>query len=325
VTSAAPILYLLHGEDDFGMAGFLSAMEEKLGDPASAQMNITRFDEGGFNLEGLRGTVMAIPFLAPRRLVVAENIVRKIGRGKEEQEKFIHLVEQIPPTTALVLLEGSELKSSNWLFKWAQANPEKAFVRSYALPKGGQLIDWMRKYAAGQGGEITPQAAALLAENVGEAPRAAAGELDKLLAYVNYSRPVEVDDVEAAAAFVIGGGDYFQFIDAVAQRNGKQAMDMLGKLLDEQDPLALFFSLVGHFRLLLQTREIYEGGGQEGAVAEVLGIHPYRAKKLTGQAKMMSVDTLEQIYFTLRQLDLEIKTGQIDSDLALEMLVANLV
>jgi DNA polymerase-3 subunit delta len=300
-------------------------MEEKLGDPASAQMNITRFEGGGFDLEALRGTATAMPFLSARRLVVVENVSKKIGRGKEEQKKFLTLLDQLPPTTALVLLERSELKGNHWLLKWAQSAAEKAYVRSYAVPKGGQMIAWMRKYAAEQGGEITPQAAALLAENVGDAPRMASQEIDKLLAYVNYTRPIEVDDVEAAAAFVLGGGDYFKFIDAVAQRNGRQAMDMLKKLLDEQDPLALFFSLVGHFRLLLQTREIYENGGQEGAVAETLGIHPYRAKKLTAQARMISLETLEQIYFYLRKLDLEIKTGQIDSELALEVLVANLV
>jgi DNA polymerase-3 subunit delta len=258
-------------------------------------------------------------------MVVVEDLSKKFGRGKDEQEKFTHLLAQIPASTALVLVERTELKSSHWLIKWAQANPDQAYVRSYALPKGGGMVAWMRKYAADQGGEITPQAAALLAENVGETPRAAAGELEKLLAFVNYTRPIEVDDVEAAAAFATGGGDYFQFIDAVAQRNGKQAMEMLEKLLDEQDPLALFFSLVGHFRLLLQAREIYEQGGQEGAVTETLGIHPYRAKKLTAQARLMSLETLEQIYFTLRRFDLEIKTGQIDSGLALEMLVANLV
>ena len=42
------------------MAGFLSTMEEKLGDPSAAQMNITRFEGGGYDLEVLRGAVMEI-------------------------------------------------------------------------------------------------------------------------------------------------------------------------------------------------------------------------------------------------------------------------
>lgn len=325
MSQTPPVIYLLHGDDDFGMTGFLKAMEEKLGDSSAAQMNTTYFEGNTLDLEELRGAAAVIPFLAARRMVIVENASKKIGRGKAEQEKFLKLLEQIPESTALVLLERSELKGSHWLLKWAAANKDRAFVRSYAVPKGGQMVAWMRKYAAEQGGEITPQAASLLAENVGDAPRMAAGEIDKLLAFVNFARPVDVDDVEAAAAFVVGGGDYFKFIDAVAQRNGRMAMDMLKKLLDEQDPLALFFSLVGHFRLLLQAREIYEKGGQDGAVAQTLGIHPFRAKKLTDQARMLSLETLEQIYFYLRQLDLEIKTGQIDSELALEELVVKLV
>ncbi len=132
------------------------------------------------------------------------------------------------------------------------------------------MADWIRKYAAEQGGEISFQAAALLAESVQDSPRMAALEVDKLLAYVNYQRPVDVDDVEAAAAFGGGPVDYFAFLDAIAARNSRKAMAMLEKLLDERDHLGLFFSLVGHFRLVLQTREIYENGGQDQAVAKQL-------------------------------------------------------
>jgi DNA polymerase-3 subunit delta len=101
-------------------------------------------------------------------------------------------------------------------------------------------------------------------------------------------------------------------------------MDMLEKLLDERDHLGLFFSLVGHFRLVLQAREIYENGGQDQAVAKQLKIHPYRAKKMLAQARTLPLKTLEAIYLQLQALDQQIKTGQIKPDLALETLVMEL-
>lgn len=323
MSEPAPVVYLLYGDDDLAIAGFIHAMIEKLGDPSLAEMNTTRFSDTSFSFESLQSAVSAMPFLTARRLVIVEDITRRLPK-EADQEKFITLMEQLPETTALVLVEGNPLTKKNWLLLWAQNAGERAYLRSYSIPKGGQMTEWIRKYAAESGGEISYQAAARLAESVQEVPRMAAMEVDKLLAYVNYARPVDVDDVESAAAFIGGQGDYFTLLDSIAARNGRKSMDMLHKLLDEQDALPLFFGLVNHFRLVLQAREIYENGGRDETVAKVLGIHPFRAKKITQQARTFSMAAWEQMYLRLQQLDLEIKTGRIEGELALETLVLEL-
>lgn len=323
MSNSVPVVYLLHGEDDFAIADFIHSMIEKLGDPSMAEMNTTRFSDGSFSLEALQAAAAAMPFLAPRRIVIVEDVSRRLTQ-KADQAKFTALLEQLPETSAIVLCESKTLKKTHWLMQWAQSAAERVYLRGYGVPNSAQMASWIRKYAADLGGELSPQAAALLAESVQEAPRMAAMEVDKLLAYVNYARPVDVDDVEAAAAFVGGQGDYFTLMDAIAARNGRQAMDMLQKLLDEQDALPLFFSIVGHFRLVLQAREIYENGGRDETVAKTLSIHPFRAKKITMQARSLSLSVIEQMYLRLAQLDLEIKTGQISGELALETLVLEL-
>ena len=322
MSQAVPVIYLLHGEDDFGIAEFIRSMLSKMGDPSMAEMNTTRLGAGA-DLESIRAAASAVPFLAPRRVVIVEDAAGKY-KSAEGQGKFIALLESLPQTTALVLVEPKSLSDKNWLLKWAQRAADRAYIRSYAVPQGAQMADWIRKYAAEQGGEISFQAASLLAESAQDAPRMAVLEVEKLLAYVNYQRPVDVDDVEAAAAFTSGQGDYFAFLDAIAARNGRRAMDMLEKLLDERDAIGLFFSLVGHFRLVLQAREIYENGGQADTVAQVLKIHPFRARKMVEQARTLPLPVLESMYLRLQQLDFEIKTGQVQPQLALETMVAEL-
>jgi len=319
----APVVYLVHGEDDFATANFVKALQEKLGDPSTAEMNTIVMAGGKFDLEGLRAAASAIPFLAPRRLVILENPTSKL-KSQAQREKFTDMLEGLPATTALVKKKKKTLEDKHWLVKWAAKAGGKAYVRGFSVPKGPQMARWIMETAKKQGGEITQQAASFLAESVGDNPRMAALEVDKVLAYVNYARPVDIDDVDTVAAYVGGQGDFFKFIDAIAQRNGKNAMGMLGKLLEEQVPLVLFFSIVGHFRLLLQTREVYEGGGKDATVAKALGIHPYRAKKLTAQARTLTLETLERIYRRLLQYDMEIKTGQLEAELALETMVVAL-
>ncbi len=58
----APVVYLLHGEDEFGIAHFLSELSARLGDAATASMNTTRLDGSATSLEELRGATFALPF-----------------------------------------------------------------------------------------------------------------------------------------------------------------------------------------------------------------------------------------------------------------------
>ncbi len=323
MNSTAPVVYLLHGQDEFAMSQFVQNMYEKLGDSSTAEMNISRLEGNKFDLDEFRNAATVIPFLSPRRMVVVENVSKKLTR-KIPQEKFIEVLDHLPQSTALVLLEKKGITEKNWLMKWAKKAGARAYIRAYKNLSTSEMTKWILNYAKEQGGSFEHPAAALLAEMVVEEPRVAANEIMKLLAYVNFSRVVNVDDVDLLAAFAGRQGDFFKLIDGVASGNARQAMDMLQLLLDEREALPLFFSLVGHFRLLIQVREIFESGGLEGSVASELSIHPYRAKKLFAQAKSMPLISLESIYRKLLDFDHQIKTGKIGGDLALETLVVAL-
>lgn len=320
---SAPIVYLLHGEDQFSISQLIQKLVDKLGDASSAEMNTTRLDGNNLSLQTLETSANAMPFLTSRRLIIVENVTRKMSK-KSQQERFISLIERIPATTALVLVENSTLSNKNWLLTWARSAGERALTQKFAAPQGGQLAARLRKYATEMGGEITPQAASYLSELAGENLLAATHEVDKLLTYVNYQRPVDVDDVENLAAFASAQGDFFALIDAIGSGDSRKAMNMLHRLLEEQDPLKLFFSIVSNFRILLLTREIIDRGGSETIVADELNIHPYRATKLSGHARKLTLSSLEDIYKRLFEYDQQIKIGQIEPELALDMLVASL-
>ena len=69
---ADPIqITLLHGSDEFAISAAIDKLCAGLGDAATAGMNITRFDgRAGLDAEALNTAVNAMPFLAPRRVMV---------------------------------------------------------------------------------------------------------------------------------------------------------------------------------------------------------------------------------------------------------------
>jgi DNA polymerase-3 subunit delta len=324
MVDVGPNVYLLHGEEEFGIAEFITKMKEKLGDPSSAEMNTSFMVSANLDIEELRAITNSVPFLTSHRLVIVENVSHKL-RNKDVQEPFLKLLDELPVSTKLVLIERNKLTGKHWLLDWADRAGQRAYVRSFQLAKGGQMVKWIHGRAQEYGGEITTQAAYLLTEMIGEDTRLMDGEIQKLMTYVNGQRPVDVDDVEGLVAFAEIKGDYFDLIDAIGEQNGRKAFSMLHALQEERDPIGLFFGLVGHFRLLLQVREIIESGGREEDVAMKLKIHPYRAKKMYTQARTLSMASLENIFRQLLKYDCDIKTGETRPEVALDDFVARLV
>lgn len=332
MSEAKPTVYLLHGEDDYAIGKFIQAMQEKLGEKSMAEMNTTALPVA-YDLEALRGATYAMPFLAERRLVIAANPSKRFA-SDEARTRFLALLADLPPSTALVLTEdrhleqderGKPLKKQHWLIAWAEkAGPAQAYAKAFPVPRGGELVNWLADYAEKQGGKIERPAAARLAELFNEEPRAAAQEVDKLLAWANYQRPIAPEDVDQLVAFYGAPPDFFKLIDSIAARDSRTTLNQLQRLLAEQDALQLFFSLVGHFRLLVQARAILDDGGQEGSVAQELGIHPFRGQKLAAQARGLTTASLRQIYRRLLAYDRDIKTGQMEADLALQTLLTGL-
>ena len=82
--------------------------------------------------------------------------------------------------------------------------------------------------------------------------------------------------------------------------------------------------LIRQFRLLIQAREILDGRGNKDDVARALGVHPFVAEKTTQQAARFSIESLENIYHRLLNIDEGVKTSQITLDLAMDTLVVEL-
>jgi DNA polymerase-3 subunit delta len=287
-------------------------------------MNTARLEARTMTENDLNNAVNAMPFLAPKRLIILSNPSAKFN-NVATRKKFGEFLSNVPDTAKLVLHELIEPKEveKHWLIKWAEKNSGKVKTQAYFLPKQRDMPGWIINEAKNQNGKIEPPAASKLAEMVGVDTRQAGMEISKLLAYVNWQRPVRTSDVEAVC-IVTSQQSVFDFVDALSQGNGKIAQNLLHRLLENEDPFALWGMVVRQFRLLIQAREILDGRGNKDDVARALGVHPYVAEKTTGQANRFSIDSLESVYRKLLRIDEQVKTSQMTLDLALDTLVVEL-
>jgi len=319
-----PNVIFLHGNDEFAIARKIKDYESEFSDPSTADMNTARLEARTMSEDELNNAVNAMPFLAPKRLVILSNPSAKYNHPST-RKKFEEFIGNTPDTARLVIHEMVEPKEAerHWLVKWAGKNDKTIKTQAFMLPRQKDMPGWITNEVKRQDGRIDPQAASKLAEMVGTDTRQAGMEIAKLLAYVNWARPVSGSDVEAVC-IVTSQQSVFDFVDALSTGNGKSAQHLLHRLLENEDAFSLWGMVVRQFRLLIQAREILDGRGNKDDVARALGVHPYVAEKTTGQAGRFSIESLESIYRKLLRIDEDVKTSQITLELALDTLVVEL-
>ncbi|MBN1303651.1 MAG: DNA polymerase III subunit delta [Anaerolineales bacterium] len=325
-------VFFLFGNDELAITKRIGEFTRDFPDQTSADMNTARLDARSMSEDELNNAVNAMPFLAPKRLVVLGNPSARYNHPAS-RKKFCKFLEAVPDTARLVIHEQVELKNyrdksrqekedeKHWLVKWGKQTG--IGLERYSLPSAREMPGWIVTEARKQGGQIEPEAAGQLAEMVGVDTRQAAQEIAKLLMYVNFEHPVGVKEVETVC-IVTAQQSVFDFVDALAAGKGGQAQRLLHQLLADEDGFSLWGMVIRQFRLLLLAREVIESGGSPRDAAGALGVHPFVAEKSYQQARNFSLPALENIYRRLLEIDVGVKTGQVTMDLALDVLVVEL-
>jgi DNA polymerase-3 subunit delta len=315
------MFYVFHGDDTHSQQKQLRSLLVKLGDPSLLDLNTTRL-EGSIDIGALRRACDSIPFLAPKRIVIVENLFAR-KQPKPFVDELMAYLPQLPATTRLFFLEGQRLPGKHALVQLANAQ-ENGYVRQFDRPEGSGVDRWINQRVAELQGAISPRASHALATTIGSEMQVLDNEIQKLLLYVGPGKTVELEDVNLLCPYV-AESSIFDLVDAVGNRNGKQASQLLhAKLLDGTDPFYLFSMVVRQFRLLIQVKELAEQGYRAPAMSKELGIHSYVSGKLYQQAQRFSLPQLTQIYGHLLEMDVAVKTGKSDMVNGLTLLVAGL-
>ena len=337
-----PTVHILFGSDDLAIQRHVQDLIEKMDDQSNASMNITRLDGNHLDFNELNTAVNALSFLSDGRLVTLSNTFKAFTAEKKKaadkkKKKMLDLIETMPATTTLVLLEIIDASSpeskriNNWMSKLRSIISQKVniFLNEFNFPNQYSMTGWIVKETERQAEHqnkqirIDPKAARLLAEMAGTNTRITSQEIGKLLEYVNYERDIVDADVLKVCS-VDGQANIFELVDALGKGNGKQAQISLTGLLQDQDIRSIWMMIIRQFRLMLQAREVMDSGGNQAAIVQELHVHPFVAGKLLELGKLFNLPDLERIYHRLVELEDEVRLFKMDFPLAMEILIAEL-
>ena len=117
----------------------------------------------------------------------------------------------------------------------------------------------------------------------------------------------------------------FNLLDAVSGNQKEKAFGLLHNILRSgREVFGTIAMMINQFELLLMVAELKEEGKNLGQITETLKISEFRIRKAMGYTEKFSVDRLKHVLSQLYETDRNIKTGLMEQNLALELLIGRI-
>ncbi|HLZ22265.1 MAG TPA: DNA polymerase III subunit delta [Ktedonobacterales bacterium] len=344
---------LYHGPDEFSAHEALARLRAT----HDFGYNQDTFTGAGADLATIRNTCDTMPFLSEQRLVVVDGLPKrkrggkddgaddsssppsqgegsgegsaKSGKGKKGKTAsgpdpkafaagLAEYVPSLPEFSILVLLADEVLDAASPLLKAAQKFGK---AQAFLLPRGPQLEDWVARRAASHDAKLAPEAARLLAVEVGDNLRLLALEIEKLATYVGQGETIRVEDVRTLTP-ASRQAKVFDLTDALARRDRKRALALLHELLAAgESPLGIVALTAFQTRSLLQVKTLAEQGLRAPQIAQTAGMAPFVVEKTLPLARQFSFAQLEAAHRSLLEIDIALKRSKMTPEMALDLLV----
>lgn len=326
------MLHVLIGENDYSIRQALGGIKKTIGDATALMTNTTTLEGRQVTKEQLANACETVPFLAEKRLVIVEGLLERFegpGRGKkkaknqaelEEHKIFAEVMKKLPPFCELVVIGGAVNLRNPLLVELSYFSK----AESFPLLKGPALTRWIEEKVTASGGKISPAAIALLVRFVGNDLWTMASEVEKLVQYAA-GRRIEEADVKAVVNLA-QEASVFAMVDAILEFRVGVAQDLLQQLFRQGNaPAQLLTMLARQARIIFQVKEMRGRGKSRVEIQTKLGLNSdFLLKKAWEQSDKYSLNRLKELFHKLLDADLSIKTGQMEGEIALDILIAEL-
>ena len=315
------MIFYYYGPDDFSIREAVNKQLKAALPAETADLNLTRLSGDQLTPDALRFACEAAPFLADRRAVVVDRFFS--GKKTTHTEAVAEYLPRVPENTLLIFVEGDAPPKTGPVPRALTAAKVKAQL--YGPLTGAALVRWIRDRVKARGGQIGDSAAQLLASFVGADLRILSNEVGKLVAYAGPGKAVEADHVRLLVNQATEA-NIFALVDAVAQGQTRSALRALGTLVESGAQPGYLLSMLGRqIRLLIQARDAADRRLSGEETARALGVSGFPLRKAQEQARAFTAARLGQMHRRALEADLAIKSGRQQADLAIELLVTDLV
>ncbi|MCR5321811.1 MAG: DNA polymerase III subunit delta [Lachnospiraceae bacterium] len=305
-------IYLIHRCRDMIKKAVLGDI-----DADDSNMNFSYYDGNkGFDIKEMIENLNSFPFFSDHRLVIAEETGLFGASGAE----FADMIEQIPDTTVLVIIDESPDKRTK-LYKAIQ---KTGYVCEFTTPDAAEAAAIIGKHLSCLNKRISSSALAYFVDYVGGDLLNLVNEADKLADYTGTRDTITEADINAICTMQVER-KIFEIVDNLIGHNKKAAMKIYFDLIAlKESPLGILRFLMSQYNQLLQIRSGIDAGLPDARIASDCKLAPWLVKR--SRSKLRNF-TRRQILAALVQCvntEESIKIGNIAESTGIEILLYGL-
>jgi len=314
---------LFYGDDSYLIKKNLETLF-KTNEINDQDIELYDYEEDG--LETAINNAMTLPFLSEKKGVVIRNcsfLTDQKTATPDEVELLKRYCSYVNPTTILALIAPyAKLDLRKNIVKYLTKNIDTiAYITNI---KSNTIYDYIKEEVAKHSLSIDPLALTQFVNRIGRDPMMLENELLKLITY-SYGKTMITSDMVYAVVTKNIDDNIFELVNAVIEKNVDQSMEIYRDLVSiEIDPIWMINVISGKFQEILYTKELMKQKYSSEDIAKYFNASKGRVYYMTQNARNVDDELLLQLMGKIEHLDYQIKSGQIDKNLGLELFLLDL-
>jgi len=309
------MIKLLYGPDTYRSRRRLQEIIADFRKTQKTGVSLRQFEGKKLSFQDVRDELQTSSMFKEKKLIILSDVFNNEGFKEEFLENF----EKLNKSQDVIIFHAEEVLAKDPLFRFLKKEAE---TEEFELLSGSELKAWLKKEFDKYSMDPEPQVLDKLIVFVGGDLWQLSNEVQKLSLFKKGGE-VTLKDVSLLVKPKIET-DIFKTIDAIASGNKKEAISLLHKHLEKGDSHVYLLHMISYqFRNLLIVKDLLQKNTSPVA-AKKSGLHPFVFRKSSWQAEKFTYLELKKIYRKIFEVDHALKTGKLEPETALDLLVAGI-
>ena len=322
---------LFYGAEDFLMSWALDTIIKDNVEEDCRDLDVRIIDGESIGAYDILSEARAYSMFSPKRVVIVKNYLplykKTADAGMEELLEFAEENSKSEEASSILVFVIDSMNSGN-LNSFAKQLMKKCKAYEFARLEKPDLNAFINKRIRNAGKMLGSRELSHMIDVTGYYNRGSSyylTHLDSDIAKLIGACEEDTIDNALIDEVMMGEDDKYVFdlVDALVGGNREKALVIAETIIrDEDGAMAVLALLTKQFEIMYDSLELSDKGMSMSQMAKLTGVNEYRFKKAYTAAMRYSRLKIKKLLVSLYDTDRDIKMGNIDKNLALELFVS---
>ena len=288
------------------------------------QVSVIKYDMEQTSFSRVLEDACTLPFLEDLKIIILRNPTFLTTKGEiaNDAKNFIKYLKK-PVDTSIIIINATNItpNPANEVFK---ALKNHAMIIDYSDSEEIEIKGWIARTCASRNIEIKDSAINLFLEYINSDQVRMVNELDKIMNYVGDSGLIDEQVVKLLVTKDLSK-EIFNLIKAIIAKDLIKTNKIYQTLaLQTKDIGGVIAMISNSFKDLLTTAKLLKAGYSQHDISRLYNVSSSRAYYIVKDAKNFRIEDLENYVIKMADLDFKIKSGKIDKNIGIELILLQL-